>query len=230
MRLRSFLFITAFTAFTAISIAAAASLAQERFDYAVRDDMFRAFGGNEAAYKSAMATIEEKLRHEPDHAHAVALVWRGAGLYFKAGQAFGAGDAAGGETLSKAAMADMDRASDLEPNNIGVLIPRSAVLLGAARNQRDLDRRRDLAARAATGYETALAIRQGAFAQLGQHNRGEYLSGLAESWALAGSRDKAEGYLRRILAELPNSPYAERAAAKLVDWNDRRPLNCQTCH
>ena len=39
---------------------AAAGIAQERFDYQVRDDMFRAFGGNEAAYKSAMAMIEEK--------------------------------------------------------------------------------------------------------------------------------------------------------------------------
>lgn len=224
MRWRRFLYITAFTA---IGVATA-SLAQERFDYAVRDDMFRAFGGNEAAYKSAMLTIEEKLKAEPDH--AVALVWRGAGLYFKAGQAFGTGDVASAETLAKAAMADMERASKLEPTNIGVLIPRSAVLLVAARNQRDVDRTRDLATRAAAGFETAMAIRQGAFAQLGQHNRGEYLSGLAESWALAGHRDKAEGYLRRILAELPNSPYAERAAAKLADWNDPRPLNCQTCH
>ena len=224
MRWRGILYITALTA---IGVASA-SLAQERFDYAVRDDMFRAFGGNEAAYASAMSTIEEKLREQPDY--AVALVWRGAGLYFRAGQAFGAGDVAGAEALSKAAMADMDRASQLEPNNIGVLIPRSATLLAAARNQRDLDRMRDLAARAATGFETALAIRQGAFAQLGQHNRGEYLSGLAESWALAGHRDRAESYLRRILTELPNSPYAERAATKLVDWNDRRPLNCQTCH
>ena len=224
MRWRRFLHITAFTV---IGIASA-SLAQERFDYTVRDDMFRAFGGNEAAYKSAMLTIEEKLREQPDHAEA--LVWRGAGLYFKAGQAFAAGDVARGQTLAKAGMADMDRAYELEPTNIGVLTPRSATLLAAARNQRDVDRTRDLAARAASGFETALAIRQGAFAQLGQHNRGEYLSSLAESWALAGHRDKAEGYLRRILAELPNSPYAERAAAKLADWNDRRPLNCQTCH
>ena len=224
MRWRRFLYITAFTAFGA----AAASLAQERFDYAVRDDMFRAFGGNEAAYKSAMLTVEEKLREQPDHAEA--LVWRGAGLYFKAGQAFAAGDIARAETLAKAGMADMDRAYRLEPTNIGVLIPRSATLLAAARNQRDADPMGDLAARAASGFETALALRQGAFAQLGQHNRGEYLSSLAESWALAGQRDKAEGYLRRILGEVPNSPYAERAAAKLADWNDRRPLNCQTCH
>jgi tetratricopeptide (TPR) repeat protein len=207
---------------------AAASVAQERFDYQVRDDMFRAFGGNEAALKNALSMIEEKLSEDPDHAEA--LVWRGAASYWQAGRAFGAGDAAGARTLAAAAMADMDRAIALQPGNVGVLVPRAAVLLVAARNQRDPARARDLAARAAVDFEAALAIRQGAFAQLGQHNRGEYLSGLAESWALAGEREKSASYLRRVVAELPNSPYAERAAAKLGDWNDRRPLNCQSCH
>src|SRR5262249_4247009 len=72
---------------------AAAAVAQERFDYQVRDDMFRAFGGNEAAFRNAMAKIEETLAANPDHAEA--LVWRGAGTYWKAGQAFRDGDAAG---------------------------------------------------------------------------------------------------------------------------------------
>jgi tetratricopeptide (TPR) repeat protein len=207
---------------------AAASLAQERFDYQVRDDMFRAFGGNEAALKNALAMIEEKLSEDPDHAEA--LVWRGAAQYWQAGRAFGAGDIAGARALAATGLADMDRAIALQPRTIGVLVPRAAVLLTAARNQRDPERARDLAAGAAADFETAFAIRRPAFQQLGQHNRGEYLSGLAESWALAGDADKAESYLRRILAELPNSPYAERAAAKLGDWNDRRPLNCQSCH
>jgi tetratricopeptide (TPR) repeat protein len=207
---------------------AAVGLAQERFDYQVRDNMFRAFGGNEAAFKDAMSVIDENLTQDPDHAEA--LVWRGAARYWQAGKAFGAGDAAGARDLAAAAMADMDRAVALRPGTIGVLIPRAAVLLVAARNQRDEARARDLAAKAAAGFETALALRRAAFDQLGQHNRGEYLSGLAESFALAGNRDKAESYLRRLLAELPDSPYAERAAAKLADWSDRRPLNCQTCH
>ena len=165
---------------------------------------------------------------QPDHAEA--LVWRGAARYWKAGQAFGAGDIAGAQILAAAAMVDMDRAIALQPGDIGVLIPRATVLLAAARNQRDPARARDLAARAAADFETALVIRRPAFDQLGQHNRGEYLSGLAESWALAGNQGKAESYLRRLLTELPSSPYAERAAAKLADWSDRRPLNCQTCH
>lgn len=207
---------------------AAAAVAQERFDYQVRDDMFRAFGGNEAAFKNAMAKIDETLAANPDHAEA--LVWRGAGTYWKAGQAFRAGDVTGARALVAAGMADMDRAIALQPRTIGVLIPRAAVLLVAARNQPEPTRARELAALAAVDYEAALALRQPAFAGLGQHNRGEYLSGLAEAWALAGEREKSEAYLRRILAELPGSPYAERASVKLGDWSDRRPLNCQSCH
>lgn len=202
--------------------------AQERFDYEVRDDMFRAFGGNEAAFRNAMEKIDAKLQENPNDAEA--LVWRGAGRYWSSGQAFGRGDMVAARDLRTAATFDLDRALALAPTNVDVLVPRAAVLLVAARNEREPGRAQDLAARAAANFETALSIREPAFAKLGQHNRGEYLSGLAESWALAGAREKAEGYLRRILAELPNSPYAERATAKLADWNDRRPLNCQSCH
>ena len=204
------------------------ALAQERFDYEVREEMFRAFGGNEAALKSAMATIEAKLKEQPDHAEA--LVWRGSARNWMAGRALQAGDTAGARAMTVEGMADMDRALALEPSNIGVLVPRAAVLLAVARNQRDAARMRELAGQSAANFETALALRQNAFPNLGQHNRGEYLSGLAESWALAGNKETAEGYLRRILAELPNSVYAERATAKLANWDDRRPLNCQSCH
>jgi tetratricopeptide (TPR) repeat protein len=175
-----------------------------------------------------MATIEEKLKEHPDHAEA--LVWRGAGRTFMAGRAFEGGDLVRARVMAAEGIADMDRAIALEPNNIGVLIPRAAVLLGVARNQRDPARARELAGQAAANFETALALRKPAFDRLGQHNRGEYLSGLAESWALAGNQETAERYLRRIIAELPNSRYAERAAAKLANWEDRAPLNCQSCH
>jgi tetratricopeptide (TPR) repeat protein len=210
------------------TVGIAISHAQERFDFEVREEMFRAFGGNEAALKSAMATIEAKLKEQPEHAEA--LVWRGAARNWMAGRALEAGDSAGAHALSVAGMADMDRAFALEPSNIGVLVPRAAVLLAVARNQRDAARMRELAGQSAVNFESALALRRNAFDRLGQHNRGEYLSGLAESWALAGNKDMAEDYLRRILAELPNSVYAERAAAKLSNWDDSRPLNCQSCH
>jgi hypothetical protein len=206
----------------------AVTQAQERFDNQVRDDMFRGFAGNKAAMRNALATIDAKLSENPDSAEA--LVWRGAARYFEAGQAFRGGDIARGQALAAAGIADMDRAVSLQPQAIGVLIPRASTLLAAARFQPDPTRSQDLAARAAADFEAALAIRQGAFDKLGQHNRGEYLSGLAESWALAGDKVAAERYLQRILAELPNSAYAERATAKLANWNDRGALNCQSCH
>ena len=125
----------------------------------------------------------------------------------------------------------MDRAIALEPSNIGVLIPRAAVLLAAARNQRDPARTRELAAQAAANFETALAIRQSAFAQARPaQSRRISLRPRGKLGARRQQGQRPKRYLRRILAELPNSPYAERAAAKLADWNERRPLNCQTCH
>src|SRR5258705_13969796 len=86
----------AVAALAAVGIAAA-SLAQERFDYQVRDDMFRAFGGNEAAFKNAISIIDAKLREDPDHAEA--LVWRGGGRYLKGGGTVGAGGTGHGQGL-----------------------------------------------------------------------------------------------------------------------------------
>ena len=165
-------------------------------DNEVRDDMFRAFAGNEAAMRNALSAIDAKLQEDPNHAQA--LVWRGAARSFQAGQSFRAGDIARGRELAASGMSDMDRALTIEPKSIGVLIPRASTLLAAARNQPDPARARELAARAAADFETAFAIRQGVFDKLGQHNRGEYLSGLAESWALAGDKASAERYLQRI--------------------------------
>src|SRR5262245_10357396 len=85
---------------------AASSAAQERFDFEVRDDMFRAFGGNQAAFKSAMARIEARLETAPDD--AVALVWRGVGRSLQAQDAFRGGDFAGAKTSWTSGMADMD--------------------------------------------------------------------------------------------------------------------------
>ncbi len=212
----------------AAGVAAAVAGAAERFDYQVRGDMFRGFKGDGAAFSQAMSTIAARLATSPDDAEA--LVWRGVGRYWQAGLAFRAGNPADARDLATTAMADLDRAIALAPDKIGVLVPRAGVLLAAARSERDPARARDLAARAAEAYEKAFALRHDSFAGLAEHNRGEYLAGLAESWAIAGERAKSEAYLRRVLAELPGTPYAQRATEKLADWSDHRALNCQTCH
>ena len=212
------------------AVGIASAHAQERFDYEVREEMFRAFGGNEAALQSAMATIEAKLKGQPDHAEA--LVWRGAARNWMAGRALEAGDSAGARAMTAEGMADMDRALALEPSNIGVLVPRAAVLLAVARNQRDAARTRG-AGGSAIGrqFRSALALRRERVPQSPPAQPRRISLRPAESWALAGNQGN-----RRTL-----SPAHPRRASRIrCTRNGRRQSsrtgttggrsNCQSCH
>ncbi|HEY4892173.1 MAG TPA: hypothetical protein VII10_10725, partial [Reyranella sp.] len=63
-----------------------AVLAQQRFDFKVREDMFAGMDGDTAAFDRALKLIDETLATDPNHAEA--LVWRGDARLFLAGQAF----------------------------------------------------------------------------------------------------------------------------------------------
>ena len=93
-----------------------AALAQQRFDLKVREDMFAGMDGDPVAFDRAMKLIADTLAREPDHAEA--LVWRGDGRLFMAGQAFQRGDFAGGQKLFTEGLADMERAVALAPNDL----------------------------------------------------------------------------------------------------------------
>src|SRR5262249_13364810 len=97
-----------------------AALAQHRFDFKVREDMFEGMDGNKEAFDRAMKLIADTLAAEPDHAEA--LVWRGDGRLFLAGQAFQRGAIAEGQKLAAEAIADMDRAVSLAPDKIAVRV------------------------------------------------------------------------------------------------------------
>ena len=55
-----------------------AALAQQRFDFKVREDMFAGMDGDTAAFDRAMKLIADTLAREPDHAEAKAKTKRGA--------------------------------------------------------------------------------------------------------------------------------------------------------
>ncbi|MDI1283488.1 MAG: hypothetical protein PSV46_03760 [Reyranella sp.] len=99
------------------------ALAQQRFDFKVREDMFAGMDGDTAAFDRAMKLIADTLAADPDHAEA--LVWRGDARLFLAGQAFQRGAFKEGQTLSAGGLADMDRAVALAPNDIAVRVPRA---------------------------------------------------------------------------------------------------------
>src|SRR5215813_11117030 len=158
---------------------------RERFDFLVRADFFAGFAGDQAALDRAMKVCEDTLAKNPNHAEA--LVWNGGGLVFRAGQAFTRSDIRTGTELWDKGLAEMDRAVDLSPNNVGVLIPRGASLLTVSRFVPDKTTSRSLLEKGIGDYEKVLQIQQPYFSKLSSHARSELLIGLAEGWARLGN-------------------------------------------
>lgn len=211
----------------AVSVAA---LAQQRFDFKVREDMFAGMDGDKEAFDRAMKLIDDTLAKEPDHAEA--LVWRGDGRVFMAGQAFQRGDIAAGQKLYTEGLADMERAVALAPNDIAVRVPRASGLLPTARAVRRADRAEAdrLTRTAVDDFEFVLQASQPFWNRMSEHGQGEVLGALADGWLQLGDIAKANTYLDRMTAELPGTPYAKNAAARRADPLAKTPLTCLGCH
>jgi len=65
---------------------------------------------------------------------------------------------------------------------------------------------------------------------LAAHDRGELLGGLAAGWLQLDEPVKAAPYLERMIAELPNTPYAKAAAERRADPRSKAALTCLGCH
>ncbi|HSS82872.1 MAG TPA: hypothetical protein VLL30_03735 [Reyranella sp.] len=207
-----------------------AVLAQQRFDFKVREDMFAGMDGDTAAFDRAMKLIDDTLATDPNHAEA--LVWRGDGRLFLAGQAFQRGAFTDGQALAAQATADMDRAVALAPDNIAVRVPRAAGLLPFARGMRPFNRpEADRMIRTAIAdFEFVVTASTPGWSKLSEHGRGELLGALADGWLLLGDVDKARPYLDRMTAELPDTPYARNAVLRRADLAAKVPLTCLGCH
>jgi hypothetical protein len=207
-----------------------AVVAQQRFDFKVREDMFAGMDGDSAAFDRAMKLIADTLAADPDHAQA--LVWRGDGRLFLAGQAFQRGAIGEGRALAGQGVADMERAVSLAPTEIAVRIPRAAGLMPFARGLRPFNRAEaDRLTRVAIGdFEFATAASTPRWNALDEHNRGELLGALADGWLQLGEVAQANVYLDRMTSELPGTPYARNAALRRADPSGRTPLTCLGCH
>jgi hypothetical protein len=210
--------------------ASLAALAQQRFDFKVREDMFAGMDGYTAAFDRAMKLIADTLSADPDHAEA--LVWRGDGRLFLAGQAFQRGAIAEGQALMAQGIADMDRAVSLAPNSISVRIPRATGLLPFARGMRPFNRAEAdrLTRTAIDDLEFVVATSTPRWSKLGEHGRGELLGALADGWLTLGEATKANAYLDRMTSELPGTPYAKNAAVRRADPAAKVTLTCLGCH
>lgn len=91
-------------------------VASERFDHEVREDFFAGFQGDEEALNRAMETCKAVLEKEPEHAEA--MVWLGAGEMYLSGEKFSAGNVAVGMKLWTSSIEKLDKAEELEPDNV----------------------------------------------------------------------------------------------------------------
>ena len=204
--------------------------AEPRFDAVVREDLFAGFKGDAEALARGAKSCDDALAKNPKNAEA--LVWRGAAKVFRAGQLFGAGKAATAMPLWTAGLKDMDDAVALEPNNVGVRIPRAAVLLPSARNAPPA-MGKPLLKKALGDFEAIEAAQTaaGQLDKLGTHPRGELRMGLADTYRLMGDADKSKAQLDAVLKELPDTKYAKRATEWLAAKPDAKLAHdCIGCH
>lgn len=203
----------------------------QRFDLLVRTDFFAGFAGDEARLQKGMDACEKALAENPRHAEA--LVWHGSGLAFRAGMAFQKGDQQTGMELWTRGLTEMDSAVALAPENVGVLVPRGAVLIQATRNMPP-QIAKPLLDKAVGDYEKTLALQtaSGRFTELGDHPKGELLFGLAEAYSRLGQLDNARAYFDRLVADAPSSGHTPAAKQWLSDGTLPKgtPLGCVGCH
>jgi tetratricopeptide (TPR) repeat protein len=206
------------------------SQSRERFDSLVRADFFSGYAGDQAALDRGMKVCEDTLAKNPNHAEA--LVWHGGGLVFIAGQAFQRADFRKGADLWDRGLQEMDRAIELEPGNVGVLIPRGATLLEVSRFVPDKAAQRGLLEKGIGDYERVLELQKTYFGKLSGHARGELLYGLAEGCLRLGNTEKARAYFQRIVSECKDSGRQSQAAT----WLEKGTLtgadamSCTGCH
>lgn len=210
--------------------AAAPPAPAPRFDELVRSDFFAGLAGDKEKLDRAMKVAEDTLAKNPKNAEA--MVWHGGGVYFESKDWYMKGDYVKGGQFMQDGLREMDEAVALAPDNIGVLIPRAAVLLGSAPHVPMPDMARQMFEKATGDYEKILRIQADDFATMPVHSRGELLGALAEGWHALGNDEKSRGYLQRMVKDAPNSAYAKKAAALLEALPPKGPLGatCLGCH
>jgi hypothetical protein len=218
-----------YTTLMVCALVAALAVAQDRFDFKVRNYFFAGYTGDSAALAKGMKICEDLLAANPKNAEA--MVWHGTGVYFQGVSAFQKGDPQAGGQLVQSGMKEMDSAVALAPNDLGVRIPRGAFLLTASRNVPNPAIARPMTERGVSDLEKAYEFQQDHLDKLGTHPKGELLLGLADGYTRLGQPEKAQPMIDRILAEMKGTRY--EASATL--WKEKKSLppekaGCLGCH
>jgi tetratricopeptide (TPR) repeat protein len=201
--------------------------APERFDDRVRADFFDGLRGDEAAMARAMKLCEDALAKDPKHAEA--MVWHGAGIIARSRDAFRTGDKAHGIELYSKGLAEMDNAVTLAPDDVGVRIPRGAVLLAMAPFVPEPEKTK-LLERGISDYERTYELQKDYFPKLTLHAREQLLYGLTDGYANLGKPDKAQTYFEQMKVAAAGSELLPRAASRAKGETVDGQAPCEQCH
>lgn len=199
----------------------------ERFDEIVRSDFFDGLRGDAAAIDRVLRFCEDTLARQPDHPEA--MVWHGGATIARSVNAFRTGDRAAGIALYTRGLSEMDRAVELAPGDVGVRIPRGAVVLSMAPYVPEPEKSR-LWQRGVADYEVALAAQAPRFQNLSQHAREQLLYGLLDGYAGLGNAAKAQTYYQRMTVDAAGSQLLARAKARAAGQPVTGATPCQECH
>ena len=204
-------------------------LAQERFDYKVRNYFFAGFAGDAVSLEKGMKICEDSLAADPKNAEA--LVWHGAGLFYESGQAFQKQDMQKGGELWARGLKEMDDAVALAPDQLGVVIPRGAVLLTGSKYVPDPEMARPLIEKGVGDFEKVYELQTSYLGNLGTHPRGELMLGLADGYNRLGNQEKAQEWFDRIQKTMPGTSY-EKSATTWLETKSLTPAQsgCLGCH
>ena len=219
------------TKLAALLLIGGASLlpAQDRFDFTVRNYFFAGFAGDAGSLEKGMKICEDSLAADPKNAQA--LVWHGAGLFYESGQAFQKQDMQKGGELWSRGLKEMDDAVALAPDQLGVVIPRGAVLLTASKYVPSPEMARPLIEKGVGDFEKTYQLQSANFDSIGTHPRGELMIGLADGYNRLGNQEKAQEWFERIQKTMPGTPY-ERSATTWLETKSLTPAQsgCLGCH
>ena len=192
---------------------------KRRFDLVVREDIFAGFSGDDDALKRGAAECDKALKEEPKNAEA--MVWRGAIRVFQAGQLFGKNNPVQAFPLWTSGLKDMDEAVKLEPDNVGVRIPRAAVLLPSARNAPPA-MSAPLLKIALDDFEFIYKKQEKNLDDLGTHPRGELRMGLQTLTACSARSINRRSNLRLLQRNFQTPSMRPKQKS---GWLRRQPQN-----
>jgi len=194
-------------------------------DQQIRDDFLAGFRGDRTALDRAITATQKILDGQPEHAEA--MVFLGSATLSLSGRAFlEENDMPKGMELWEKGNALMDKAVQIQPDNLAVRDQRGNTLLVASRRV-PADWQPALLEKGLADFNAILELRKENFSKLPERDRGELLACLADGYDRSGEKDKSRAYLERIVKELPGTEYAKRAEAWLKDPS--YPVEKRTC-